>query len=98
MLVSSLLSTCLCYSDVKLCHPSCQTFQQHLFVFIRNISLSARLNSCLEEMRNILGESVPEHIMIDAVIRHNFEHDKALNDVLNQQGKFVFIYVQTLEW
>jgi len=46
---------------------------------------NARLNSCLEEMTNILGESVSEHIMIDAVIRNNFEHDRALNDVLSQQ-------------
>lgn len=45
----------------------------------------ARLNSCLEGIRSILGESVPEHVMIDAVLRNSFEHEKALNDLLTQQ-------------
>ncbi|ELT90052.1 hypothetical protein CAPTEDRAFT_178027 [Capitella teleta] len=46
----------------------------------------ARLNSCLEEMRNIVGETTPEHLMIDAVLRSDFNYEKALNDVLNSQS------------
>lgn len=51
-------------------------------------TFSAKLNSCLEEMRNILGDTVPEHIMIEAVLRADFHYEKALNDLLNAQGSF----------
>ena len=50
-------------------------------------SVSAQLNSCLEELRNILGDSTPEHVLIDAIMKNNFEFEKALNSVLNTQGK-----------
>ena len=53
--------------------------------------ISANLNSCLEELRSILGESVPEHVMVDTVIKHNFSLETALNDLLLQQGEFDLI-------
>lgn len=46
---------------------------------------TAQLNSCLEEMRNILGETVPERVMVDAVIKSSFDQEKALNAILSQQ-------------
>ena len=53
-------------------------------------SVSAQLNSCLEELRNILGDSTPEHVLIDAIMKNNFEFEKALNSVLNTQGTKYF--------
>ena len=47
---------------------------------------AAQLNSCLEEMRNILGDSTPEHVLVDAIVTANFDYEKALNQVLGQQG------------
>ena len=65
-------------------HFICLVVYLHV-VFLFNFS--ANLNSCLEEIRSILGESVPEHVMVDTVIKHNFTLEAALNDLLAQQGE-----------
>jgi len=44
-----------------------------------------RLKGCLDEMRNILGESVPESVMVTAILRANFDSNAAADDVLGQQ-------------
>jgi elongation factor 1 alpha-like protein len=43
----------------------------------------ARLRSCLEEIRNVIGDSVPEQILIDTVLQNEFNLDKALDAVLS---------------
>lgn len=45
----------------------------------------ARLNSCLEEARNILGESVPESVMCKVIVQNNFDVEKSLNELLTAQ-------------
>ncbi|XP_052775544.1 HBS1-like protein isoform X1 [Mya arenaria] len=45
----------------------------------------ARLNSCLEDVRNVLGESVPDSMMVSTIIRHNFSIESSLNELLNKQ-------------
>uniref|UniRef100_A0A8C3R0Z8 HBS1 like translational GTPase n=1 Tax=Cyanoderma ruficeps TaxID=181631 RepID=A0A8C3R0Z8_9PASS len=47
----------------------------------------ARLNSCLDQMREVLAESVPEQAMVQAVLDANFDVQKALNVVLSQGSK-----------
>ena len=47
----------------------------------------AKLNSCLEEVRNVLGDTVPEHILIDTIMKHGYSLDLTLNELLNQQGE-----------
>jgi hypothetical protein len=42
-----------------------------------------RLRSCLEEIRNVIGDSIPEHVLIDSVLKNEFNFSKALDDVLN---------------
>ena len=42
-----------------------------------------RLRSCLEEIRSVIGDSIPEHILIDSVLKNEFNFSKALDDVLN---------------
>ena len=44
---------------------------------------NVRLRSCLEEIRNVIGDSVPEQILIDAVMKHHFNFNKVLDDVLS---------------
>ena len=52
--------------------------------------VAVRLNSCLEELRNILGDSTPEYVMVDAVIKQNFDFEKSLNSILNTAGNVSF--------
>ncbi|XP_063773442.1 HBS1-like protein isoform X1 [Pseudophryne corroboree] len=47
----------------------------------------ARLYSCLDHMREVLGETVPEQIMIDAVLQCQFDVAKALDLVFKQDCK-----------
>lgn len=62
-----------------------------------------RLRSCLEEIRNVIGDSIPEHILIDSVLKNNFNFSKALDDVLNsaasatgqpEAGEFALHYLK----
>ena len=43
----------------------------------------ARLRSCLDEIRNVIGDTVPEHILIDTVIKNEFNFNKSLDAVLS---------------
>lgn len=45
----------------------------------------AQLYSCLEEIRSVLGDSTPEHILTDAVVKADFNCEKALDTILCQQ-------------
>ncbi|NXU76336.1 HBS1L protein, partial [Oreotrochilus melanogaster] len=47
----------------------------------------ARLNSCLDQMREVLAESVPEQTMVQAVLDSKFDVQKALDFVLSQGNK-----------
>ncbi|XP_038057817.1 HBS1-like protein isoform X1 [Patiria miniata] len=45
----------------------------------------AQLQSCLEEVRNVVGETVPERTMIEMAVTHHFNFEKTLNALLDQQ-------------
>ncbi|XP_064624404.1 uncharacterized protein LOC135485936 isoform X2 [Lineus longissimus] len=45
----------------------------------------ARLNSCLEEVRNVVGDSTPEHILVDTIIKTDFNYEVALDTLFNKQ-------------
>ncbi|KAL4236288.1 HBS1-like protein [Mactra antiquata] len=47
----------------------------------------AKLNSALEEVCNVLGESVPEHVMVDTILKHNFSVEGSLNELLDAPKK-----------
>ncbi|XP_009077082.1 PREDICTED: uncharacterized protein LOC103806154, partial [Acanthisitta chloris] len=47
----------------------------------------ARLNSCLDQMREVLAESIPEQAMVQAVLDSQFDVQKALDLVLSQGSK-----------
>lgn len=42
-----------------------------------------RLQSCLDEMRNVVGDTFPEKTLVDAIIKHEFDLEKALDFVLS---------------
>ncbi|XP_032299280.1 HBS1-like protein isoform X3 [Coturnix japonica] len=47
----------------------------------------ARLSSCLDQMREVLAESVPDQAMMQAVLDSKFDVQKALDLVLSQDTK-----------
>ncbi|XP_048759827.2 uncharacterized protein LOC125669402 isoform X3 [Ostrea edulis] len=53
-----------------------------------NIKLSdverARLNSCLEEIGNVLGDTIPEHIVSQTVVKNHYNIQASLNELLNK--------------
>lgn len=65
-------------TDVILNHYLVQSYGILLFL--------ARLNSCMEGIRNVLGESCPDHIVAQSVIKNNYNMEAALHDLLIQQG------------
>ncbi|XP_008112747.2 HBS1-like protein isoform X2 [Anolis carolinensis] len=48
---------------------------------------TAQLESCLDHMREVLGESVPEKVMVEAVLHSKFDVQQALDSVLSQDNK-----------
>lgn len=44
----------------------------------------AKLNSCKEEIVNVIGDTIPEHIVSQAVVKHQYNIQAALNELLNQ--------------
>lgn len=47
----------------------------------------AKLMSCLDELRNVIGDTVSDNILIQTVLKHKFDFDKSLDDILNRTSK-----------
>uniref|UniRef100_A0A098LY93 HBS1-like protein n=1 Tax=Hypsiglena sp. JMG-2014 TaxID=1550645 RepID=A0A098LY93_9SAUR len=47
----------------------------------------AQLNSCLDHMKEVLGDSVPEKMLVEAVLSKNFDIQQALDSILAQDNK-----------
>lgn len=43
----------------------------------------ARLLSCIDEIRNVVGESISEKQLVETILKNDFDVTKSLDDVLN---------------
>lgn len=48
----------------------------------------ARLRSCLDAIHNVVGDSIPEKILIDSVIKNKFDFEKSLDYVLSSAASY----------
>ncbi|KOB64998.1 Eukaryotic peptide chain release factor GTP-binding subunit [Operophtera brumata] len=75
--------------DTSMSSPS--ALQRGESIDLRSLDLSeedeAKLMSCLDELRNVLGDTVSESVLIKSVLHHKFDFNKALDDILNSKSK-----------
>lgn len=43
----------------------------------------ARLSSCIDEIRSVIGETISERRIIDIVLKNNFNCTQSLDEILN---------------
>lgn len=43
----------------------------------------ARLESCIDEIRNVVGESISDRQMIETILKYKYDCAKSLDDILN---------------
>ncbi|XP_045529905.1 protein HBS1 [Pieris brassicae] len=74
--------------DVDNSRPS---FERRESMDLRGLNLTeedeTKLMSCLDELRNVLGDTVSDTILIQAVIKHKFDYNKALDEILNNNKR-----------
>lgn len=47
----------------------------------------ARLRSCLDEVRNVIGDSFAEHILVDTILQSEFDVTRTLDELLKSPQK-----------
>uniref|UniRef100_A0A8D9AR17 HBS1-like protein n=1 Tax=Cacopsylla melanoneura TaxID=428564 RepID=A0A8D9AR17_9HEMI len=46
----------------------------------------AQLLSCLDKIRDIVGDSIPDTVVVDTVIRNQFDVDRSIDQILNSES------------
>ncbi|CAH2099603.1 unnamed protein product [Euphydryas editha] len=75
----------------ELPEPSHATLERRESMDLRGLNLNeddeAKLMSCLDELRNVLGDTTPDNILVQSVLKHKFNYNKALDEILNNKSK-----------
>ncbi|CAK1548642.1 unnamed protein product [Leptosia nina] len=62
-------------------------FERRESMDLRGLNLSeddeTKLMSCLDELRNVLGDTLSDSILVHEVLKHKFDYSKALDGILN---------------
>lgn len=70
--------------------PSHRSLDRRDSIDLRSLNLDeddeAKLMSCLDELRNVLGDSIPDNILIQTVMKNKFDYSKALDELLNSSS------------
>ena len=48
-----------------------------------------KLLSCMEEIRNIIGESVSDRRIVEAIMNNNYDYSKALDMILTTENSTI---------
>lgn len=71
--------------------PSHPTLERRESIDLHGLNLNeddeAKLMSCLDELRNVLGDTIPDNILVQSVLKHKFNYNKALDEILNNKSK-----------
>ncbi|CAH2262217.1 jg26834 [Pararge aegeria aegeria] len=66
-----------------------RSFERRESMDLRGLNLKeddeAKLMSCLDELRNVFGDTISENILVHSVLKHSFNYDKALDEILNNK-------------
>lgn len=60
---------------------SSDTFQKPALSELEEV----RLQSCLDEIRNVIGDTIPENIIIETILKNSFDLSKSLDAVLSYE-------------
>ncbi|XP_045454071.1 HBS1-like protein [Melitaea cinxia] len=70
--------------------PSHPTLERRESMDLRGLNLNeddeAKLMSCLDELRNVLGDTISDNILVQSVLKHKFNYNKALDEILNSKS------------
>lgn len=77
-------------AEEELADSSHSTLDRRDSIELRSLNLDeedeAKLMSCLDELRNVIGETVTDNILIQTVIKHKFDCAKSLDEILNRKS------------